>query len=265
MLAKAAVVTGARGFPGVPPQTPRGDVGRQHDARRPRATLVPTSSPSDAARELNAATVHRRALQTRGTAGVPMKCEVPGCENEATVHEVVIKSGKKVEEALLRTACPPRASSSRCAINELLTKFVMTQAGVAPEQDKPVGCQTCGGTWAEFREKGLLGCPDCYSTFEEQLTPLLSRAHEGGTHHVGRVPKRAGVAAGLHRELSTLRRELEEAIRAEEYERAAAIRDRIRRLHGEQGAESEPAQPGAAPGAGRPRRAHDPRTGEEPA
>lgn len=198
-----------------------------------------------------------------------MKCEVPGCQNEATVHEVVIKSGKKVERHL----CEQHAQTegvvvAHTPINEILTKFVMTQAGAGAEQPKPAACPTCGATWAEFREKGLLGCPDCYATFEEQLTPLLSRAHEGGTHHVGRVPKRAGIAAGLHRELSTLRRELEDAIRAEEYERAASIRDRIRRLHGEQGSdpETQPASRVAesAPPA-KPRRAHDPRTGEEPA
>lgn len=169
-----------------------------------------------------------------------MKCEVPGCQNEATVHEVVIKSGKKVERHL----CEQHAQTegivvAHTPINELLTKFVMTQAGAQAEQARPTECPTCASTWAEFREKGLLGCPDCYDTFEEQLSPLLSRAHEGATHHVGRTPKRAGISAGLHRELTSLRRELEDAIRAEEYEKAASIRDRIRKLHGEQGGERE--------------------------
>lgn len=177
-----------------------------------------------------------------------MKCEAPGCENEATVHEVVIKSGKKVERHLCEQHAqtegvvnPPHAP-----LNELLTKFVMAQAGEqAPEA--PAACPTCGMTWSNFREKGVLGCPDCYEAFEEQLTPLLARAHEGGAHHTGKTPGRAGLSSGLHRELSSLRRELEEAIKAEEYERAASLRDRIRTLHGESAASENPEPAGKNP------------------
>ncbi len=169
-----------------------------------------------------------------------MKCEATGCQNEATVHEVVIKSGKKVERHLCEQHAQTEGvvNAQHTPLNELLTKFVMTQAGGEPAPEAPPACPTCGMTWASFREKGLLGCPDCYDTFEEQLTPLLSRAHEGGVHHTGKSPSRAGISAGLHRELSTLRRELDEAIVAEDYERAASLRDRIRELHGESGQEA---------------------------
>lgn len=163
-----------------------------------------------------------------------MKCEAPGCQNEATVHEVVIKAGQKVERHLCEQHAQTEGvvAASHAPINELLTKFVMSQAGAQPPEAPPA-CPTCGATWANFRERGLLGCPECYDTFEEQLTPLLSRAHEGGVHHTGKHPSRAGMSAGLHRELSALRRELDEAIKAEEYERAASIRDCIRTLYGE--------------------------------
>ena len=175
-----------------------------------------------------------------------MKCEAQGCQNEATVHEVVIKAGQKVERHLCEQHAQTEGvvASSHAPINELLTKFVMSQAGAQPPEAPPA-CPTCGSTWANFREKGLLGCPDCYDTFEEQLTPLLSRAHEGGVHHTGKHPTRAGMSAGLHRELSALRRELDEAIKAEEYERAASIRDRIRTLHGESGDANRESRKGA--------------------
>lgn len=171
-----------------------------------------------------------------------MKCEAPGCQNEATVHEVVIKAGQKVERHLCEQHAQTEGvvAASHAPINELLTKFVMSQAGAQQPPEAPPACPTCGMTWSNFREKGLLGCPDCYETFEEQLTPLLSRAHEGGVHHTGKNPSRAGMSAGLHRELSALRRELDDAIKAEEYERAASIRDRIRELHGESG-DADPA------------------------
>jgi len=187
-----------------------------------------------------------------------MKCEAPGCQNEATVHEVVIRNGHKAERHLCEQHAQTEGvvNAPHTPINELLTKFVMTQAGAQPPE-APMACPTCGLTWNMFREKGLLGCPDCYDAFDEQLTPLLSRAHEGATHHVGKSPSRAGLSAGLHRELSALRRELDDAIRAEEYERAASIRDRIRRLHGESETPSsagEPERRGPEPGAKRARK-----------
>lgn len=188
-----------------------------------------------------------------------MKCEAPGCQNEATVHEVVLKGKTKVERHLCEQHAQTEGvvSTPHASINEVLTKFVLAQAGGAGAQAAQASpaCPTCGMTWAAFREKGLLGCPDCYEAFEEQLTPLLSRAHEGGVHHTGKTPGRGGLAPGLHRELSALRRELDEAIKAEEYERAASIRDRIRRLHGERSAErrepSPPPMPPPPPAPGR--------------
>jgi protein-arginine kinase activator protein McsA len=45
--------------------------------------------------------------------------------------------------------------------------------------------------FAQFRNNGLLGCGACYAAFEGLLSPMLARAHEGGTHHVGRKPRSA--------------------------------------------------------------------------
>ena len=87
-------------------------------------------------------------------------------------------------------------------------------------------------------------------------------------HHTGKHPSRAGMSAGLHRELSSLRRELDEAIKAEEYERAASIRDRIRVLHGESDEATRAASSGverkSAPEAGAKRAKKIERRGDEP-
>src|SRR5690606_11035078 len=111
-------------------------------------------------------------------------------------------------------------------------------------------CRACSTTYAEFRQSGLLGCPECYRSFETQLGPLLERAHEGATHHVGKVPIRAltrsrmaaqsgrgpgveavlGDAQARAERIKALRRQMEEAIQAEQYERAAELRDELRRL-----------------------------------
>jgi len=61
------------------------------------------------------------------------------------------------------------------------------------------------------------------------MDPMLRRIH-GKTFHVGKVPKRTGGQLRIRQEINRLKRELQEAINAEEYERAAVIRDKIKEL-----------------------------------
>jgi protein arginine kinase activator len=90
-------------------------------------------------------------------------------------------------------------------------------------------CPSCGGVFSELAVGGTLGCPDCYESFSEELTEPLRILH-GRVCHSGRSS--AGHKARLEREsrLEELRSRLKEAVTAEEYERAAALRDEIRGL-----------------------------------
>lgn len=159
-----------------------------------------------------------------------MQCD--NCNKTATVHLTEIKSGKKIEKHLCEQ-CAAQSEGlpvkSHMPINELLTNFVMSHSGMTKETGST--CEQCGITWAEFRQSGLLGCMNDYQIFERDLTPLLQRAHEGATHHVGKAPTRrggSGVPAKRQIDLTKLRRELAKAIEVEDYERAAKLRDQIR-------------------------------------
>ena len=159
-----------------------------------------------------------------------MKCD--NCNKPATVHLTEIRNGKKIEKHL----CEQCAAASEglpvkahTPINELLTNFVMAHSGL--QKDLGQACEACGITWAEFRQSGLLGCEHDYTLFEKDLTPLLQRAHEGATHHVGKVPARrggSGVPMKKAVDVAKLRKELQRAVEAEDYERAAKYRDLIR-------------------------------------
>lgn len=94
---------------------------------------------------------------------------------------------------------------------------------------KKVRCSNCGLSFADFRRLGHLGCSQCYVEFEQQLEPILRRIH-GSIHHTGKVPRRAAAHLQRERKLRLLRQELAEAVAKEDYERAAELRDRIRRL-----------------------------------
>lgn len=92
-------------------------------------------------------------------------------------------------------------------------------------------CPKCGLSYEGFQEIGKLGCSECYRSFRDKLVPLLRRIH-GNTRHGGKIPSKAGEDMARAKELERLKRELEEAVRNEEYERAAEIRDRIKLLEG---------------------------------
>jgi protein arginine kinase activator len=165
------------------------------------------------------------------------KCD--NCKNVATVHLTEIKGGKKIEKHLCEQCAAQQEGipvKAHTPINELLSNFVMAHSGLAKEAASTgLACEHCGMTWAEFRQGGLLGCEHDYSIFEKDLTPLLQRAHEGNTHHLGKVPVRrggSGVPMKRQADLARLRRELQKAIEVEDYERAAKLRDQIRQAEG---------------------------------
>lgn len=125
-----------------------------------------------------------------------------------------------IEEGLMQVH-KPEASS------ELLASFIKGQKGQHLAQ---IVCPECGISFLEFRNQGLLGCPHDYKAFREYLMPLIERAHDGAEHHTGKTPRSHGSAAASRGELRKLKRQLEEAIAAEDYERAAELRDRIRTM-----------------------------------
>ncbi len=161
-----------------------------------------------------------------------MKCD--NCNKTATVHLTEIKSGKKIEKHLCEQCAAQNEGlpvKSHMPINELLTNFVMAHSGLAAAKEAGTACEHCGMSWSDFRQGGLLGCPHDYQLFERDLTPLLQRAHENNTHHIGKVPARrggSGVPMKRQVDVSKLRKELGKAVEAEDYERAAKLRDQIR-------------------------------------
>ncbi|MDQ7014604.1 MAG: UvrB/UvrC motif-containing protein [Planctomycetota bacterium] len=183
-----------------------------------------------------------------------MNCD--RCENEATVHEVTISDGQVLEVHLCEVCAQETGvvSGSPAPVEEILKKIA---AGKAAEPT--AACEACGTTFAQFKQAGRLGCPECYQALEKQLGPILDRAHQGAVHHVGKVPKRmmqlGGEGAGLvdraaalaaaqsrAEQIRRLRADLARAVNAEHYEQAAQIRDRLRQLQHGAGTDSETAE-----------------------
>lgn len=166
-----------------------------------------------------------------------MKRKCDRCARPATHHSVEINKGQKIEKHL----CDQHAAEEGLAvkslsspISELLTNFVKIHGSESiGRQAQDLVCDVCGMTFGEFRKDTLMGCPDCYKAFEAPLSTVLERAHEGGTHHIGKVPRRAGAGEQRQALLMRMRKQLNEAVVGEDYERAARLRDDIHRFEGD--------------------------------
>ncbi len=99
-------------------------------------------------------------------------------------------------------------------------------------------CGACGATFDDFVNGGKLGCPDCYDTFRDRVRGVLKNI-QGSVKHTGKGSDearriKAKTAPKELTEEEKLKNELDLAIRNEEYERAAEIRDKIRALNGKE-------------------------------
>jgi protein arginine kinase activator len=154
-------------------------------------------------------------------------------KNEAAIHFTQIQNN----EATTRHLCEPCAAAlgldpGQGASNAPLADF-LAQMGkaIAPEVVTTAGtCPSCGLSLADFKRTGRLGCARCWAVFEPSLKGLLRKLH-GGTQHVGKVYLPADpTAVDRSARVTSLRRSLQRAVDEEDFERAAALRDQIRRL-----------------------------------
>ncbi len=161
-----------------------------------------------------------------------MKPKCDRCEKPATIHLTEIVGGEKLEKHLCEDCASTEGITVKASvpISQLLEDFVLQSSKEGGAAKPSLKCDVCGITFDEFRSQGLLGCPNDYDVFESALVPLMERAHEVATQHIGKTPRRAD--AGQHRAnaILRLRAELKNAVAAEDYEKAASIRDRIKEL-----------------------------------
>ncbi len=188
-----------------------------------------------------------------------MLCECQ--QRQATIHEVILQHGKKVERHLCEQCASLQGVSTdpHMPISQLISNYISgknlsiptvsdkdTPKSQSPKPGSTPPCPTCSMTYSKFKDTGLLGCPSCYTSFQKRLSPLIARAHDGGEQHIGKVPRRAlaslgradgaglesliGGASEREQRLGQVRDKLNHAVAHEDYERAAMLRDEMTRL-----------------------------------
>ena len=173
-----------------------------------------------------------------------MLCSQCG-KNEATIHITEIEDDSIVKVHLCEECAREKGieMSPPESISEIISS--LTEIKSSPEEEG-LTCPECGITFKEMRAAGRFGCGKCYHTFRKNLEPLIKTLHKA-VYHTGKVPASFEKTAGT---LQILKKKLREAVRKEEYENAALLRDRIRELVNEEkpDAQSGPAEtdPGKA-------------------
>ena len=85
------------------------------------------------------------------------------------------------------------------------------------------------GHFFEYRNRGYLGCPHDYDFFNKQIDALVLNVH-GANEHTGKVPARKIGDTKDRMLLIKFRRDLDDAVQYEDYERASKLRDKIKEL-----------------------------------
>lgn len=174
-----------------------------------------------------------------------MKCDK--CTKKATVHLTEIVDGKVMEMHLCEDCARDQSQQmeQQFGLADLLAGLTDFGKHVPEVQQKAMTlqCVACGLTYDDFRKFGRFGCAQCYLAFKPQLKTLLKKIH-GSSVHLGKAPLKVmpidgvpavaavAVEAPPPDPVELLRRQLHEAIEHEDFERAAALRDKIHELEG---------------------------------
>lgn len=172
-------------------------------------------------------------------------CEACGM-NPPTVHYVEVVGGEKRTRAVC-DAClsdkgfvidPGVIQQAADHLVEHMQEILGTGPAIDPLPTQPQSlvisaCSGCGLSWDDFKENSRFGCAACYAHFQVEVDGVLERLH-GATLHRGRIPKHAEERADRRERSTEIRAELDDAIRSEDYERAARLRDALRTLGSDQ-------------------------------
>lgn len=162
-------------------------------------------------------------------------------KREAQVNLTQIINNEKSTLALCKECASLRGFNSPLdqgafPLAEILTNFaktMTTQNNLTPQTE--LVCPNCKLSFDDFTRLGRFGCGDCYRTFRPRLEGIMRKIH-GASLHRGTAPLTTSeVATGGEqtipvKEEERLETELRKAVAAEDFERAAELRDKLKTI-----------------------------------
>ncbi len=166
-----------------------------------------------------------------------MQCQC--CKDHtATIHLTEISNGQRLETHLCETCAQKQglAVKNQIPLNELLSTLLSIQPDLKKQLGETEGsavdtpCPSCGMTLRRFQKEVVLGCPYDYEFFEKSLNPIIEKSQGGNTTHCGKVPSKLPSDSKKQVDIVKLTNQLESAVKNENYETAAKLRDQIKKL-----------------------------------
>lgn len=170
-----------------------------------------------------------------------MKCEICGAR-KAVIHIQQVIGKERIdlhlcEECAVERGIVDTTDSGRgegagrdqridLSISSLLNGLVDIRS-LKGSQGKV--CPQCGSTWELIRKREKMGCAECYASFSREIRFLLEKMGLRGSHR-GKLPRRLRTYKKYLVDVVKLKEGLKEALKREDYEKAARLRDRIEQL-----------------------------------
>ena len=161
-----------------------------------------------------------------------MKCQKCG-KYDASTHITEIINGKKSEMFLCQSCAQAEGGNSSYFtgfgddFNNLFSSLWAVPKTI--KSPNVLMCPNCKTTLSDIQKSGRFGCSECYTVFFDHIKNPLKEIH-GSTKHVGKIPKRLSDNLTVSRRINQLKENLENAVKLQNFEEAAVLRDRIKAL-----------------------------------
>jgi len=157
-------------------------------------------------------------------------------KRDAEVHLTQIINNQKISLSLCKECAAKRGFHSPLdnmpfPLAEILSGLASNLPQIKNEEPlDDLICPNCNLSFHDFTRQGRFGCGQCYKTFRHRLEQIMRKIH-GASLHRGRNPQ-MGTSSDVIpvKEEERLEVELRKAIDAEEFERAAEIRDKLKSM-----------------------------------
>lgn len=162
-----------------------------------------------------------------------MICENCG-KNQANTHLKSIVNGKHTEMWLCSDCAKAMGVGNMFTHTATdFSSFLGSFFGDGlPSRTSATRCKSCGTSFADIARSGKVGCADCYTNFYDELLPSIQKIH-GNIQHTGKVANGVDIKVKVTREIEKTKQQLAQAVREQNFELAAKLRDKINELEGD--------------------------------
>lgn len=155
------------------------------------------------------------------------------CSKKATVFVTQITDGQ-LEKLILCEGCAREKKitdpTGLMIADQLLQGLPELSA---PPQETLDACPNCGFTLVDLKKIRRLGCSECYRVFFPECLDMV-RGMQFGVEHVGKKPLGRVARMEKAERRTRLEGKLQAAVKAEQFEEAAKLRDLLKELDREE-------------------------------